>query len=251
MEYIQCPHCLHKYGVNERIRVLAGKQIQCKQCQQPFRIAILGTPESSPDSASAADKPVRNEPLDSKQNIQAEQPAPVRLKKQLNTQFIILLVLLFSLFIAFIGLFIYIKFPQWLESKTQPTDTVASHQFIKPIRIFPAKPPKPVNNVTRKAQKPVDTNSGRDKTMLEGPDQASQDCRDTAAAFWIRIHVMSTSRIDTKTYMQLLDQGLNQPAQIRDLCHDRFLVARLTEAATQSQIPQWISHEVESLTKSR
>jgi len=285
MEYIQCPHCLHKYGVNERMREAVGKKIQCKKCQQPFIIVITGRVEHSLDT-SAADKPEQDEQPEKQQGIQAEQPnseqptasedqpssvviddteterlPPVQLKRRLNTQFIALILLLITLFGLAVGLIIYFQFPQWLDSKQQP-DTVTSAALINPIDTSPgvlvnpinlfSGPPEPDSNVKQqKEQPPVDDSAGRDKPMLEGPDQPSQVCRDAAADFWIRIHVMSSAEIDTRTYMQLLDQGLDQPAEIRNLCHDRFLPTRLTESAMQDKTPDWISAEVEARTKTR
>jgi len=44
LEYIQCPHCQKKYGVNEKVRAASGKTIKCKACKEPFEIVIFSTP---------------------------------------------------------------------------------------------------------------------------------------------------------------------------------------------------------------
>ena len=280
MEYIQCPHCLHKYGVNERMRTAVGKKICCKQCQQAFRIIILGTPDKSADSVKA-ESHKQERSLENKQGElrgesknrsagltagEEQDSVPsspdeethgsprVKLKKKLNTQFITFLALIFTLLCTGVGLIIYFEFPQWLAAiKPGPTDTITSSKSlikpIKPITLFPAGPPEADN--AAKELPPVDDTAGRDKTMLQGPDHPSQACRDVAANFWIRIHVMSTVNLDTRTYMKLLDQGLHQPDEIRKLCRDRFLAGRLTDAAKQDKTPEWISKEIEQRTQTR
>jgi len=273
MEYIQCPHCLHKYGVNERMRAAVGKKIHCKQCKQLFRIVVLGAPDQplntgtadTPDETSANNKSQLPTSTSQSHGLtvsadqssfiaaddEEEKPAPIKLKKRLNIQFIVLLLLLFTLFCAVIGLFIYLKFPQWLAPKAEQSTSLEAIELIKPIKLFPAGPPEPDSAAKQKALEPVDPMAGYDKAMLEGPDKPSQVCRDSAADFWIRIHVMSTSKIDSHTYMQLMNQGLGQPAEIRNLCRDRFLTGRLTEAAKKDQLPDWISTEVNARTKVR
>ncbi|PIW47864.1 MAG: hypothetical protein COW18_07810 [Zetaproteobacteria bacterium CG12_big_fil_rev_8_21_14_0_65_54_13] len=274
MEYIQCPHCLHKYGVNERMRAAVGKKIHCKLCKQLFRIVVLGVPdkpslntntietsdEKSTNRKSLLPAPKPKSPeltttTDQRSFTAAgdedEKPAPIKLKKRLNIQFIVLLLLLFTLSCAVIGLFIYIQFPQWLTPKAEQANSMGPLTVIKPIKLFPAGPPQPDSTAKQTAPDPVDEMAGHDKTMLEGPDKPSQVCRDSAADFWIRIHIMSTSKIDSRTYMQLMNQGLGQPAEIRNLCRDRFLTGRLTEAAKKDQLPDWISAEVNARTKAR
>lgn len=279
MEYIQCPHCLHKYGVNERMRTAVGKQICCKQCQQAFRIIILGTPEKPADNIKTGpheqgtslgskqgelreESKNRSSGLTAGENQGSVASSPdeesngspkVKLKKKLNTQFIIFLVLIVTLLCTGVGLIIYFQFPQWLAAiKPRPADTMTSSEMlikpVKPINLLPAGPPE-ADKAAKKS--PVDDTTGRDKTMLQGPDQPSQACRDVAANFWIRIHVMSTVNLDTRTYMKLLDQGLSQPDEIRKLCRDRFLPGRLTDAAKQDKTPEWISKEIEQRTQTR
>ncbi len=50
MEYIQCPHCQKKYGVNEKVRAASGKNIRCKACQESFEITIFSTPAAPVES---------------------------------------------------------------------------------------------------------------------------------------------------------------------------------------------------------
>lgn len=56
MEYIQCPHCLKKYGVNDKIRGASGKTIRCKGCNESFEITIFSTPTPEPSSDSSTEE---------------------------------------------------------------------------------------------------------------------------------------------------------------------------------------------------
>ncbi|MDX8405548.1 MAG: hypothetical protein R8K50_05285 [Mariprofundus sp.] len=266
MEYIQCPHCLHKYGVNERMRAAVGKQIRCKQCQHAFHIIIINLPNRAADEADEQVKAAAEQPSVAKKGTdkpltiskdqnsfsdspddQGDDAPPVLLKKKLNKQFIFSIVMVVTLTCAVILLFIYLQFPQWLDFHAQSNQSAATSPLIKPMKLFPDGPPQAKSPI--KKLPPVDDNAGRNKSMLEGPDQPSQVCRDASAAFWLRVNIMSNSRLETRTYHQLLDQGLGQPAEIRNLCRDRFLAGRLTEAAKQAKRPEWINHEIDLLTE--
>jgi len=41
MEYIQCPHCEKRYGVNDKTRAAEGKATGCKACGENFEIKIV------------------------------------------------------------------------------------------------------------------------------------------------------------------------------------------------------------------
>ena len=63
MEYIQCPHCQKKYGVNDKARASVGKNLRCKACQQSFVITILNTDDQpgkaadpQPQAAAASEQ---------------------------------------------------------------------------------------------------------------------------------------------------------------------------------------------------
>ncbi|TLS67543.1 hypothetical protein FEF65_06390 [Mariprofundus erugo] len=273
MEYIQCPHCLNKYGVNDRMRQALGKQIRCKHCQQPFRIVISGTPDKLPVSSSEQIRPAeadQHHPPMPEQPAQVTPPAvvaeqvaapatdenepvsveksprPVRLKKKLNTQFLLFAVLLTILLCAGTGLFIYTQFPQWFEKSSDRSDHVIPEELIKPMSVFPTDTSK------KEVSAPQHTETGSaDKSLLEGPEQPSQPCRELAAEMWIRLHLLATTKLDTQLYMQLMDQGIEQPAELRKLCKDRFLASRITDAAKQEMVPDWISHEIEKRTRKK
>jgi len=260
------------------MRAAIGKQIRCKKCQQVFRIVIIGHPTKTPSTtarpdtatASGNNTPETAEPAEQQKQDEvvasSEQPEfvnsdtktdttaddntgtpDVRLKKRLNPQFFITIGLLIALTIAAIGLFIYLQFPQWLGLLQSADESTISTPRIKPVKLRAVGPPSAAELAA--ANKPVDANAGRNKSMLEGPDQPTQVCKDIAAEYWVRIHLMATARLETRTYQQLIKQGLNQPAEIRQYCRDRFLASRLTESAKLEKRPDWIATELELLTK--
>lgn len=272
MEYIQCPHCLNKYGVNDRMRQALGKQIRCKHCQEPFRIVISGTPDRPPAAAAEHTRPTKPElpatplPEDLRQDTQTpaivettspstdhnapqaveNKTHPVRMKKKLNTQFLIFVVLISILLCSGAGLFIYTRFPQWFGKNSDGPAHLIPEELVKPMNVFPTAPSGKQPAESRHQE----TDNNADKSLLEGPEQPSQSCKELAAGMWIRLHLLATTKLDTQLYMQLMDQGIEQPAELRKLCKDRFLASRITDAAKQELIPDWISHEVERHTHS-
>jgi len=244
MDFIQCPHCSHKYGVNDRMRTAVGKQIRCKQCQIPFRIVILNLsgriPESVPttqqessdnqqktkgladdarqsesncNDSDTADlkathpndlKPeatrspeVAADAVDdtSDQTQIPDQPAKktsVNLKRKINTGFLGKLTVTIVLSCTAIGLFIYLQYPQWLDLTSNLEQIAHPEPLLKPLHIAPVGP-------VAADKKPLSDDAGRNKTLLEGPDQPVQVCRDAAADFWMRIHLMSTALLSNET----------------------------------------------------
>ncbi len=158
MEYIQCPHCDKKYGVNDKIRAATGKSIRCKQCSQPFEIIIHNAnadPQPAPApqpatpapaAAPAADTSKEKAPTDDNQK---NKPAAKKTKQpaKRNTQLIITIVLALLLIVAAGGGYIYLYQPQLvakLLGNQQPADkqAIIPDQIVKPLEIMPASQAK-------------------------------------------------------------------------------------------------------------
>ncbi|MDQ6992530.1 MAG: zinc-ribbon domain-containing protein [Mariprofundus sp.] len=263
MEYIQCPHCTKKYGVNDRMRGAVGKLIRCKSCQNTFQILIIKIadrtippaiekklPQQNPQTAKP-DSPTPQPKTPDKPSLVVERikeesvKVPhVKLKKKLDVQFVFLIGLSMAILLIAIGMLIYFKFPQLVNSYTN----TKVHQVSSPDS-SPIGPPS--NSAKQPEPTEVEDTINRHKTMLEGPKDASKICRDVAADFWKRSHTMNADNIDIQTYTRLLNEGVEQPSEIRNLCHDRYLTGRLIESAKQDKIPPWISSEIEAHSDTR
>jgi len=270
VKYIQCQHCDKKYAASEKLSAAAGKKIRCKHCRHIFKIIIhddnhaveqddllpamaeenttIAIEQETPaadDTASPdeiSDRKARPESHDEpKKNT-----APV--KKQFNIQLLISIMLAFALLTTATVAYLFFYHHELFEASKQQADKqIIPGPMIKPLNItFPKQQPA---TAPAKAAPETDQNhphSQKAKSLLEGPDDPSQACRDNSADYWIRARLLATSPLDTATYMELLNQNLNQADEIRHLCKDRLLIARITEAAKSGQIPAWIKSEIHS-----
>jgi len=270
VKYIQCQHCDKKYAASEKLSAAAGKKIRCKHCHHIFKIIIHDdnraaeqddllpamaeentTVTLEKETPAADDTASPDEISDRKaqsENHNEPKNNTTSVKKKFNIQLLISIMLAFALLTtATVAYLFFYRHELFEASKQQADKQIIPGPLIKPLSItFPQQQPE---TAPAKAQPETYQNPPRSqkaKSLLEGPDDPSQACRDNSADYWIRTHLLATSPLDTATYMELLNQNLNQADEIRYLCKDRLLIARITEAAKSGQIPAWIKSEIQS-----
>jgi len=271
LKYIQCQHCEKKYAASEKLCAASGKKIRCKHCQQIFEIFIHddqvcieqeNTASTASEEAATAniekdpeapaiddDAAALNSTLEQEEppdNKPKKNTAPV--KKKLNIQLFISMALGVTLLAIATTAYLFFYHHDLFEpSKKQAEKAIIPHQLIKPVSIpFPQQ--KHTTASGKSKQKPAQPapRVQKAKSLLDGPDNPSQVCKDSAADYWFRTRLLTTVQLDTATYMELLNQNLDQAEEIRRLCKDKLLIARIADAAKTEQIPAWISSEIKS-----
>jgi len=276
LQYIQCPHCEKKYAVSEKLCAAAGKKIRCKHCQQAFEIIISddhvrGDQQDMPPppdkenatidakkdhAAPAADQfvspdetPEKEQQPDSDNKKSKETATPV--KKKVNVQLLISIFLGLALLATATGAYLFFYHNELFHpSQKQDNKHIIPQQLIKPVSIpFPQQKHTMDSEKSKQSkQNPAQSapRHQKPKSLLEGPDNPSQVCKDSAADYWFRTRLLTTSQLDTTSYLELLNMNLDQTAEIRRLCKDKPLIGRLTEAAKTGQVPTWIKTEIQS-----
>lgn len=275
MKYIQCPHCKKKYAASEKLSAAVGKKIRCKHCQQVFEIIIsddhirkeqqeMPSPPDQENIAIDADKPIEAAPAnesappdetlgkeelpDSNNENSEENTGPE--KKNYNIQLFISIFLGISLLATITGAYLFFYHNELFHpSQQQDKKDIIPQQLVKPINItFPKH--KQTTDSQKSAPEQIKHQPiqpappSKPKSLLDGPDHPSQVCKDSSADYWFRTRLLATSQLDTTTYLELLNQNLDQADEIRRLCKDNTLIGRITQSARTGQIPPWIKTEV-------
>ncbi len=282
MKYIQCPHCEKKYATSEKLSAAVGKKIRCKHCQQIFEIIInddhmRGDQQDMPpasdkenatidsEKAHAAtasnesvppdETPEKEELPDSANEKPEENTSPA--KKKFNFQLFISIFLGIALLATVTGAYLFFYHNELFHpSQQQDKKHIIPQQLVKPINITFQKPKQATDSkkvdTEQTKQKSIQPapRSNKPKSLLDGPDNPSQVCKDSSADYWFRTRLLATSQLDTTTYLELLNQNLDQADEIRRLCKDKRLIGRITESARTGQIPPWIKTEVTSRSQS-
>src|SRR5436309_13553910 len=84
----RCPSCDTEFNLNDR---LAGKQVQCRECKEVFRVPEAGVQSEPPEEAEAPlpprrgqgrddgiQKPARSAPAPGRRDAEMEEDAPSR-----------------------------------------------------------------------------------------------------------------------------------------------------------------------------
>ena len=281
MEYIQCPHCLKKYGVNEKIRAASGKTIRCKGCQETFEIAIYATPEpekpavqedeprQNPESSAAkTDRPEATASEAATTDTASEQkPAKEKADKKTKPakkrsfQMLFTIVLALLLLIAVTVALIFQFKPDLLE----PVSTEQT-QLNEPEKIAVVEPKAPTVTVEKAPQGEVTKEVAEEKpgekpeakaettasrTSSQDPVNASGDCKRAAVEQWFTDYMMMHGDLSSKEYIRLLDESSSHTERVRTLCGDKHLASRITEAAKLGEKPGWIEAEISDRTSSK
>ena len=268
MEYIQCPNCLKKYGVNEKIRAASGKTIHCKGCQESFEIAIYSTPEPEKPATEASETSQEKEnrapetetpgttsdqPATKKKSKKAKKPAKRRSFQKIYT--IVLGILLVSSLVA--ALIFQFK-PDLFD--TAPVIQPQLKATEKP-QVVKSKPPVTTPDTAPQEQASEETteedaSDGSEtssqatvsKASSQDPVDASDDCKQAATEQWFTDYMMTHGNISGKEYIRMLDESSSHTERIRILCKDKYLASRITEAAIAGDKPAWIEVEINERT---
>jgi len=279
LEYIQCPQCEKKYTVNDKLKAATGKHIRCKHCQQAFEIVIhdgnnsepqdIASPVSIAESTVEASTPSSSnspltEPLkiddqpedtrpsnveeqDKERNEEQTQPAK---KKNVKLQFLISIILGLILICASLGTYLFFYNPELLNktglfntTEQQQSTPIIPHNLVNPMTIHLSHPAQSKKTASPPAKQisPQHTAS-----VPAESNQPSQVCKDASADYWLRTHLLATAKLDTNTYIKLLDMNVKQAVEIRKLCKETTVISRISEAARKGKKPPWIRVEIDS-----
>ena len=172
-------------------------------------------------------------------------------KKKLNVQLLITILLaVILLVIALGGLLFFNKIDLFGSSAEEAVQSIIPQELIKPIK-FDLAALKPAAVSKKTAKKDVRMVEEKVEKIILEQEQTPvakhalpQVCKDISADYWVRSHRLATARMDTATYMKLLDENLQQAAEIRKLCKDKSLIGHLAHAARSASKPAWIEHEI-------
>jgi len=265
LKYIQCPHCDKKYTASEKLCAAAGKNIRCKHCRQIFKIVIhddnivveqedlplaaehtAATIEPAADDAASPGEQADQKALPESNDEPEKSTKPV--KKKFNIQLLISIILAFALLAVVTVAYLFFYQHELFEpSKAQDKKHIIPGALIKPVNItFPQQQPATTPEKSKpKAVLPL-PHSKKATTSPEGRTIYSQHCKDSSADYWVRTRRLATGQLDTATYLELLNQNVNQADEIRRLCKDKLLITRITESAKTGRIPAWMKTEIQS-----
>jgi len=271
---IRCKHCQEIFEIVIQQATTSDTVQHSPSDTSPDRAS-----ESQSERAPESDKRPNTEKQPETDNQQSkkeeEKPAkkktvkkqPVK-KKSVNIQLVISIVLAAILLIGGIIALLYFNNPDLFKPTPKHESSTITLPAIPNIDPF-AKPamPDPVNHESEQTEpdtpplenKNTADTSANERTSMQpksskaelaegGPPKITQVCKDVAADHWIRTHKLAHRQMSSETYIKLFNQGIDQTAEVRKLCKDKSLVARLTAAAQKEVIPDWIRVEIESRT---
>jgi len=260
LEYIQCPHCLKKFGVNDQVRSASGKSIRCKSCKESFEITIFSTPSPQPSSEQSPEETADDTAKDtseetSKKNTQlpeGEQSANTEAEqgqisdthtKKHTVQIVISAVLGLFLIVA---LAIYYQVSNSPKPITTPQEKLASQT---------------TDRQTEESSLGKETDNQQEKRdpkfqsfthdPHQGPSNPSNECKQAATNHWFTDYMLTNGNIAGREYIHLLDESSRQTKEVRELCKDKYVASKITEAAKSGEIPTWIKAEIEARNSSQ
>lgn len=283
MEYIQCPNCLKKYGVNEKIRAASGKAIRCKGCQESFEIAIYSTPEpeksesetkSETSTEANGAEPNREQDeadviesgaIEEQQSSEEEPEKKDEPAKKQSFQMIYTVVLGVILLIALTAAALFQFMPELFDNrsiekaqqKTVENKSVVSKKIAPPT--LPTTEPmkkEPATGITKettdgKATAKPETPPTVSRASSQDPINASDDCKQAATEQWFTDYMMTHGNISGNEYIRMLDESSSHTERVRVLCKDKYLASRISEAAAEGEKPAWIEADINARTGSQ
>ena len=167
-------------------------------------------------------------------------------KKELNVQWIITSVLAVTLILAATGTYFFLQHNN--ATAIKETQSITPNAFIKPIKIKPPTkqgPPSPaqrnIQTFTKQTTEPLQSPA---TTTPSNKHAFSQLCKDLSAEYWFRSYTLATASMDTTSYMELLDQNLDQADAIRQECDDQNIIRDIIKGVTSEYKPEWIKQEI-------
>lgn len=239
MEYIQCPHCNKKYGVNDKIRAASGRTITCKNCDEAFEIVLFETPTASaPETNKTAAKEQteveKNEPTEStekettsphKQRRGTRNKVNVELKhkRKLSPSMLLgVVIVASSVYFFYHDRSVDIGQPFVATEAPKPSINASSNLGYK--EEVPTTTPKTPANQT-----------------------LSEACKAVAAQGWVMNYTMMHGMPESKEYVSMLDESLQNTAEIRKKCGGASIVQEVLASATEGVPPKWLEKHVSEL----
>jgi len=263
---IRCKHCQQVF----EITLHPAEQDIMDEALTDFTSATPDTPDtasvpsSEPAAVEAPAKAQQEQPNEREETApKPERPATDNNKaakesgqksgKKINLQLLITIVLALTLILGGLGSYLYFYQPAlFSDSDEQAAKTVIPHDLVKPAVAPDFKAQNAADHETENkapastGKSTTQANSGVKKisTITGDKDHPSQVCKDASADYWFRTRKLATVQLDVDTYMKLLQQNVDQAAEIRNLCPDRSLLGKITEAAKHDKQPKWIKSEI-------
>jgi len=218
-------------------------------------VDVIITPSEhahKPDVLQSGGSPASEEQQEVSVTKKKEAKKGTPAKKKINIQLLITILLSVSLVVAVSIFLLSDKVDLLGSSAEKDVQSIIPQELIKPLEFgLPIQKEAPAaykEKVKTIAKEPVrmaaeQAERGAVKEPL-AKHVLAQVCKDISADYWIRSHTLATARLDTATYMKLLDQNLEQAAEIRKLCKDKSLIGQLAKAARSASKPAWIQQEI-------
>jgi len=237
MEYIQCSHCHKKYGINDKIRAAAGRQITCKHCQQAFEITIFETPspslpnekkpvvESTNITATPQEKMPPHKPPKQRRKTTTDptKTEPINTKKLSPSML---------LGVAIIAVSMYVFYQDRNVEIGQPFVATES--------------PKP----TAKASNAVshrEEDSAKRETKTIVHSTLSEACKAISAQEWVIDYTMMHGMPDGNEYVHSIDESIQNTAAIREKCGSSKIVQEVLASAKEGMPPKWLEKHISAL----
>jgi len=253
MEYIQCTHCNKKYGINDKVRAAVGRNIACKGCGESFEIVIFETPTPSTPQESQASATEQTPPADTKtpdtrkseaetqeNNIQEEhaetQQTGARKRRvrivpeHKEKKFFSPSMLLGVAIIALSGYIFY-----------QDRNIDIGKPFVA------TEMPRPSAKVSEKVTLEQDSQEPAIKKKAFAYEKLSEACKSIAAQQWVMDYTMMHGMPEKSEYTRMLDESVQNTAEIRKKCGSSSIVQKVLATATKGTPPKWLEKHVSAL----
>jgi len=237
MEYIQCSHCNKKYGINDKVRAAAGRNIVCKGCGESFEIVIFETPTASMPATNKA--AVENETIEpsakettGKQAERKKNKEPQRKtnlkdlekKKFSPSMFLGIAIIAISIYVFYADRSIDIGKPFVATETPKPNIQATDHPALASEEVdLVSKPKKPVHQ------------------------ELSEACKTIAAQEWVMDYTMMHGLPEKSEYVRMLDESVQNTAEIREKCGGSSIVQEVLATATKGIPPKWLEMHVSAL----
>lgn len=237
MEYIQCSHCNKKYSLNDKVRAAAGRTIPCKGCGESFEIVLFETPTASaPEVSQPA---VEKEPVKAgvdetndhkpqhKQKRRAQQKAelePTKKKKTSPSMLLGIAIVILSAYLFYQDRSIDIGAPFVATEPAEPSD-------------YPSTP----TGLVYKEEAP------KSEPKIPAHKEFSEACKNIAAQQWVMDYTMMHGMPEKGEYTHMLDESMQNTAEIRKKCDGSNTVQEVLATATKGLPPKWLEKHVSAL----
>ncbi|MDX8397359.1 MAG: zinc-ribbon domain-containing protein [Mariprofundaceae bacterium] len=274
MQFIQCPQCDKKYGVNDKVSAAAGKKISCKACGKSFEIVILEQPKkvNQPTEESNKKAPqLSKSPIEQASTTQTK-PTEKAIEKKTSEA---------SQFQKDItaepqarkkrpsrkatGQAEHLR--STAPKKLSPTSILGVIILAVSVYIFytdrgdkigqpfvQASPPQPTleqkKNMPAVSLEQDDLEAqveSHDAVKVPSHENLSKACKEISAKQWMIDYTMVHGTPKGSEYVRLMDQSVNNTAGIRKECGDPYFVHEVLSTAMQGTPPDWLAASVNEL----